>query len=358
MRVSINSTYSYIKTNINYGSVLQCYALQQYLLKRGHTPEHIRDCRFNPLFLIKRLRNIKYFRMFCAKVTGIKKEQEFIKNNIAVSKRAYFSEKSMKRHCPKAECFIAGSDQIWRKANGSRFLNYAPDSAIKLSYAASFGRTDIPVDMAQAIRPWLERFDGVSVRENTAVDMVHSVREAGAVRVIDPTLLLDWEEYPYRELKLCDYCYCYFLNLERKENVRFEEIKAYAAQRGKNLLVTAPLNYALFQGEDVVFPAVEDWLGYYKNAECIFTNTFHGMLFCIIFKKQFLFFIQNGNGGKENDRFYSLMSLLHLEDRMVSAEDSIELVDRMNARIDYEKVYEVIRKERKRTDDFFAEYGL
>ena len=63
--------------------------------------------------------------------------------------------------------------------------------------------------------------------------------------------------------------------------------------------------------ENPIFPTVEKWLGLYKNANCIFTNTYHGMLFCIIFKKQFLFFVQKGSGAAENDRFYSLMGNLN-----------------------------------------------
>ena len=172
MKISINSTYSYIRTNINYGSTLQCYALQKYLKKRGHDPEHLRDYRANPVLILKRLKNIKWFKPFCAKAVAQFEMGRFIKDNIAVSTKGYISEKAMYKNCPKADCFIAGSDQIWRNPTGSRFLNYAPDEAIKLSYAASFGRTSLPIEIAEKIKPWLNRFDGISVREKTAVNMV------------------------------------------------------------------------------------------------------------------------------------------------------------------------------------------
>lgn len=149
MKISINSTYSYIRTNINYGSTLQCYALQKYLKKRGHDPEHLRDYRANPVLILKRLKNIKWFKPFCAKAVAQFEMGRFIKDNIAVSTKGYISEKAMYKNCPKADCFIAGSDQIWRNPTGSRFLNYAPDEAIKLSYAASFGRTSLPKEIAK-----------------------------------------------------------------------------------------------------------------------------------------------------------------------------------------------------------------
>ena len=79
---------------------------------------------------------------------------------------------------------------------------------------------------------------------------------------------------------------------------------------------------------------------------------------CIIFKKQFLFFVQKGSGAAENDRFYSLMSMLHLEDRMVTSGDAACISEKMKKPIDYEKVYEVIHSERIRTDRFFEKYGI
>lgn len=136
------------------------------------------------------------------------------------------------------------------------------------------------------------------------------------------------------------------------------QIKRYAADENMKLIVTSPSNYTLFLNENPIFPTVEKWLGLYKNANCIFTNTYHGMLFCIIFKKQFLFFVQKGSGAAENDRFYSLMSMLHLEDRMVTSGDTACISEKMKRPIDYEKVYSVIRSERLRTDAFFEKYGM
>lgn len=358
MKISINSTFSYIKTNVNYGSVLQCFALQKYLKKRGHDPEHIRDYQANPILILNRLRNIRYGKRFFLKIKSLYECQKFIKNNIKLSKKGYFTLSKMKRSTPDCDCFIAGSDQIWRKANPSRFLVYAPDKAIKLSYAASFGQNKLPDDMKNMITPWIKRFDGISVREDSAVDIVNSIIGEGAIKVIDPTLLLNQDEYPYTDVNYDNYIYCYFLNLSDKKKVLFDSIIEYAKEERKELYVTSPMNYNLFTGDNLLFPSVEEWLGLYKKADCIFTNTFHGMLFCIIFKKQFLFFVQKGANSLENDRFYSLMSMLHLEDRMISNCDYNELSKKMHTAIDYNKVYDILEKERKKTDCFFSKYGI
>ena len=354
MKISINSTFSYIKFNLNYGSALQCYALQQYLKNRGHDASHIRDYRANPAFLLPKLKNIKYFKQFWEKVGGLIKLQKFIRKNLSLSERGYLSYSSMVKHCPKADCHIAGSDQIWKNANNFRYLTYVPDDKLKLSYAASFGRRVISDEMKAEIKPYLERLDGISVREKSGVEIINSIG-FDAVHVLDPALLLDYEQYPYAENGKDNYYFCYFLNLRDRNSVPFETIKSIASNNNKELVLTAPLNYYLFRDENVQFPSVEDWLGYYKNADCIFTNTFHGLLFCIVFKKQFVHFLQDNN---ENERFYSILSLLGLEDRLLKDPSGEEIEALMNKKIDYDAVYEKVNEQRKITDNYFKQFGI
>ncbi len=358
MKISINSTFSYIKFNLNYGSTLQCYAMQKYLKNRGHEPEHLRDYRAHPLYIIKRLKNIRYFRGFCAKTRAIIRVQKFIKKHMSFSKRGYLSESALKRRPPQVDCHIVGSDQIWHNDNRFRYLNYAPEDSLKLSYAASFGRAEISDEMKENIKPLLQRFDGISVREKSAVDIISSM-DLKSQWVLDPTLLIDSDEYPCEENSEKNYFYCYFLNLADRESVHFSNIKQISKEIGKELKVSAPLNYMQFPEEKTIFPRVEEWLGLYKNADCIFTNTYHGLLFCIIFKKQFIFFPQHGEQEVENERFYSLLKLLPLEDRLVSFDTSKETIaDLINKKIDYDKVYETIFEQRKITDNFFKQFGI
>ena len=361
MKISINSTFSYIKFNLNYGSALQCYALQRYLKSRGHSPEHLRDYRANPIYILKRLKNIKYVGSFFKKAAALIRLQGFIRRNMNFSQEAYISDRGLKKRCPKVDCHIVGSDQIWHNANNFRYLTYAPDSSLKLSYAASFGRADISDEMKKTITPWLKRFDGISVREKSGVKLVESMTNGKAIHVLDPTLLLDWESYPYKK-EACvpetKYGYCYFLNLKDTEGVAFSQIKEIVSEKGMELYLTAPLNYPLFLKEKVLFPSVEEWLGLYKAAECIFTNTYHGMLFCIIFRKQFVVFIQNREYEAENERFYSLLDMLGLRDRIAMEKSADEIRKIMQQPIDYDEVYRIIKDMRKKTDAFFEEYGL
>lgn len=357
MKISVNSTFSYIKFNLNYGSALQCFALQKVLRDRGHDAHLLRDYRANPKFILKRFKNVKYIQPFLKKAKAQIQLQRFIRKYLVLSPGAYFSYSSLVKRCPDADCHIAGSDQIWHNANNFRYLTYVPDDRLKLSYAASFGKAQISDEMKRKIKPYLDRLDGITVREKSGVDIVGSMG-CQAEQVLDPTLLLDCDQYPAAEIDKKGYYYCYFLNLSSKSDVYFDKIKAFAGSRQNDLIVTAPLNYPLFLKENLVFPAVEEWLGYYKNTDCIFTNTYHGLLFCIIFKKQFVFFVQNGHGKAENERFYSLLSMLNLEDRMVDASNIDDIAYLVDRTIDYEKVYDVIRERRQDTDAFFARFGL
>ena len=357
MKISVNSTFSYITFNLNYGSALQCYALQQVLKKRGHEVALLRDYRANPVFILKRLKNIKYCKAFLKKAKAQIKLQRFIHKNIELSNRAYFSYAGLKKHCPNVDCHIVGSDQIWHNSNNFRYLTYVPDDKLKLSYAASFGSASIPDKMKDTIKPYLARFDGITVREESGIGIINSMGYE-AEHVLDPTLLLDWQQYPYKENNKSGYCYCYFLNLSKKSDVPFEAIKDYSKQKQSELFITAPLNYPMFLEENLLFPAVEEWLALYKNADCIFTNTYHGLLFCIIFKKQFLFFTQQGGTERENERFYSLLNMLQLTERIVSDADSGKIFDKMQKSIDYEQVYSIINEKREITNQFFEKFGI
>ena len=262
-----------MKNNLNYGSVLQCFALEKYLSDRGHEASVVRDYRMNPIILLRRLKNIRYFRSFCAKLYAQRQVSRFIKNRMLVSKNMYLSYSGLVKKCPDADLHIACSDQIWRNANISRFLSYVPDEKKKISYAASFGQVALSEEMKSIVEPLLRRFDGLGVREQAGVNILHSVGLEGQL-VLDPTLLLDSDIYPsVRNEAKVGYSYCYFVNLKKQSDIPFEAIKEYARDYSLEALVSSPTDYRFFQGEKLLFPSVEEWLGLFQGANCIFTNT-------------------------------------------------------------------------------------
>lgn len=98
----------------------------------------------------------------------------------------------------------------------------------------------------------------------------------------------------------------------------------------------------------------EAWLNHYKYAECIFTNTFHGIVFSIIFQKQFCVLLQKGVAAKQNERIYSILKLFELEDRILDSNKSIENI--IAKPINWDNIEKIKEKWRLKTDAFFHEY--
>lgn len=359
LKITVNSTFDYFAYYLNYGSVLQAYALQKYLIQRGHTVDLIQDYRTNKRALVEEKRNVGFRESYEQKRKAQKSLIAFAKKYIHLTSMPYYSGKQFKLFPPKADCHIVGSDQVWQGEAPFRYLNYVPEDKVKLSYAASFGKNYISKDMEDKIKPFLMRFDGISVREQTGVSIINNMGLQG-IQSIDPTLLIEVEDYPVKQTEeMKNIALCYFLNLSGKNDVPYQQFKAVCKKKGWQTKMIVPLNYMHFTGEELYFPTVEEWLGSYSQAKAVITNTFHGMMFCIIFRKQFLLCIQNGNNVQENDRFFTVLNLFGLMERVITPDISEEeLEQRLEAPIDYALVYESIQKKREETDLYFKKYGI
>lgn len=359
MKITVNSTFDYFAYYLNYGSVLQAYALQKYLKRRGHTVDLIQDYRTNKKAIAEEKKNMCYGDLYKQKRTAQKAVLKFAKKHLKLTLMPYYNGKQFKLFPPKADCHIVGSDQVWQGDAAFRYLNYVPDDKIKLSYAASFGRNCISQDIAEKIKPLLMRFDGISVREQTGVDILNDMGLDG-IQSIDPTLLIDSKDYPAEKTnEMQNMALCYFLNLSERGNVPYGQYKAICYKKGWEVKIVAPLNYMHFMDEALYFPTVEEWLGAYSDAKAVITNTFHGMMFCIIFRKQFLLCIQNGKNVQENDRFFTVLNLFSLMDRVITPDVSEdELRDKLDTPIDYDRIYQIIQSKREETDMFFKTFGI
>ena len=173
----------------------------------------------------------------------------------------------------------------------------------------------------------------------------------------DPTLLIDKEKYPAADVGQADYIFCYFINLNIGNSVRLDDLVSYAQSVNKDFFVSAATGSEKHIPSDyLVYPSPEEWLGYYKHAGAIVTNTFHGTLFSIIFERPFLCMLQNGNSSRQNCRILSLLSSLGLQDRILDPSDSIAA--KMHAPIDWAEVKRIIANMRQNTDAFFGSFYL
>lgn len=325
--------------SINYGGILQCYALCTQLRKMGHEPIVIRRESNKQLFLwewlralLKVLHSPRYYNP--NEIDRMKNILPFIEKNL-VRTAAIRSQKQMAKVCQdyQFDAVIVGSDQVWRKDYAMNFsfnyfLDFVPAGIKKISYAASFGLSEWQYDDKQScrIQQLLKEYIGVSVRESEAVYLLKDNIGIDSIQLVDPTMLLDAKEYSkIASPRLINENYVFVYWLGAKDGV-VDVIKSLVGQGGK--IVT------MFLREEQVQMSVEDWLSYIKYADNVITDSFHGSVFSIIFKRQFTV-LKNDSGG--NSRITSLCKLLGIN---------------MNTTKNYEHIQNAMQNKQKEAKNF------
>ena len=309
---------------LNYGGIIQNYALQQVLKKLGHEPltfEHD-TCYGHLRWILRSLKQILYKRslkglparpVYKGRI-GNRNFIRFIIKNINSFPVKDFTPAITSRY--GIEAYIVGSDQVWRPAFnlgprlGNMFLDFADDKVRKLAYAASFGCKEWEYSECQEAecRRLARRFDAVSVRETSAVDMCRKHFGVDATLVLDPTLLLDKSDYT----KVCHDVPVSQRHVFAYSLVVSDKVSDVAKKIAGEMSVPIILKQA---GDKVkADDSIEAWLAEFRDADYVVTDSFHGMVFSIIFNKPFSV-VMNPSGG--NERYISLLSNLGLMDRIV-----------------------------------------
>lgn len=314
----------------NYGGILQNYALQVILKRLGHNPITVDYCIDYTktkwvLGTIKRtFYNPNNIHIECPNYDTLRPPlfDQFVNNYINhTSKLSKVTSQLIKRY--KLGAIIVGSDQVWRpQYNGGQrlnnmFLDFAKDINIhKIAYAASFGTNDweFTAKQTEECRELVKLFDDVSVREDSGVNMCREYFDITATQVLDPTLLLDKDDY----CKLCKsipskrkHIFAYILD---KSNEKESIVNKYAN------LYKLPANRLSAHEALKDTDSIENWLSEFRDAEYIVTDSFHGVVFSIIFNKPFCMI---GNHRRGNSRFDSLLSLFDLHDKISIETDYI-----------------------------------
>jgi len=358
----------------NYGGLLQAYALKEILQKLGHEPIIINRRGGKPKGLRKIASKIK------SKIIGreviSKKHQDEISKETILFRKKYVSNlseliednKGMYRLNDKNfDAYIVGSDQCWRPRYSPYIRNYFLDftkekSNIKrLSYAASFGVSDWEFTEKETLdcKELLKRFDAISVREKSGVDLVRThLGRDDAENLIDPTMLLTTDDYNVitereniksfgSDLKV------YVLD---KSNSKMRIIRDAETKLGLKIFEILPikrLGSELVTDQNVsdfVYPNPAKWLKAYQDAKFVITDSFHGTAFSILFN---IPFISIGNSKRGMARFESLLELFGLADRLIA--DNLENVNVetiINKEINWEEVNRILENERIKSLEF------
>lgn len=342
------SSYAYIDKHINYGALLQYYALEKALNKEGIAAYWLRYCIQEEYSIKNRLKKVLKkclaFRVQKCVDKTLVEFKDFLNKYCNLSTEIYMLENELESNLPQADVYITGSDQVWGGVLMPNYLCFVPDRKVKCSYAASFGKAKIENKHKNTIVPWVKRLDLVSVREYSAIDIC---RDMGveATQVLDPTLLIDAEAYPVDKIENSTEVFCYFLNISSNAQVYWDCVKTWAKDFGLSLGVACTeTTYKYFTEDEQQFLGPKKWLSRYANSKYILTNTFHGTVFAIIFNKPFLVFEQSGKSGKQNERIYSLLNCFNLKDRIYNPDGDLNI--QMDKEINWSKVNRKIAEER------------
>lgn len=361
----------------NYGGLLQNYALQQVLISAGHEPCTIDHTR---IVKVKISKVRKMYRRAKAHLKHLLfphkyKRPAYVANEYEeaiISKNTiYFIDKFIKHtktfdthqdflniaNSNEYQAYVVGSDQCWRPRYnksflGEMFLNFAErqPNVKRIAYAASFGMDewDLSQERIDEYARLAQKFDLITVREDSGVDLCRKHLGVLAQHVLDPTMLLSKDDYiriveMEKEPQSSGDLFYYILDPseEKTEFVRNSAIRLGLVPF--TVMPKHPRGYRTKNDiknhiEDCIYPSVTSWLRAFMDAKMVIVDSFHGMVFSIIFNKPFWVI---GNEKRGNSRFSSLLKLLGLERRLIEAD---KLKDtKIDTAIDWDRINQLIK---------------
>lgn len=351
----------------NYGNLLQSYALQQVL--RGyadivdtiwHTPDN-----FMPKIWggwtwkqpIKWLLNWKNFRTemvtghFGSEMVRQGKIRDWADRYIQIRKDV----QDLQQIGHEYDFFIVGSDQVWNPYFGdleSNFLQFAPEEK-RISYAASIACPEIPKDKEPLYRSGLSGMYAISMREQEGADTVKAFTGRDVPVHVDPTLLLTSDEWRSVSRQPAwyhgeDYLLTYFLGPMP------ESVRCVAAETGLTLVNL--LDQSVYEHYAT---GVDEFLWAIEHASLVYTDSFHGTVFSILFRRPFVVCDRMAEhqgdviGAKMSSRIDTLLKYFGLESRRGTVQNAYCVLDPIN--IYYSDVEPVLIRERARADSYLRE---
>lgn len=240
--------------------------------------------------------------------------------------RRYYSVDELRNDPPQVDCLIVGSDQTWnpdisKKIAMAYFLDFGGEAIRRISYASSYGKDqwDSTSNLTGAVNQALHRFNAISVRERTGVQICKDAFGLEAKLVVDPTILFGAYPEITSNIPEKNETVCYKLNRTPDFYGRIVELKQAMGCPVRMLNNAYPV-----KGMKYTYPpSVEAWIKRIGGARFVVTDSFHGVVFSLLYQRQFAA-IKNHNG--KDSRFVDLLTELSLENRLF--ENVGEMVER------------------------------
>lgn len=329
-------------SGMNFGNRLQNFALQEALRKSGAEVKTIRSAKSlkNSLVLSKGRRLVK------AVVKHSKRRSiyhKFENTYIDYDNKIRFENVNESEFADRYDAFVAGSDQVWNPNfhfnSDFEFASFAPEEK-RFSYAASVGVSDITDEQRPKFVNNLKGIQKISVREADSVDLIEKLIGIRPMLHVDPTMLLDAEEY-YKIEDKPDYdmperyLFMYYLgNVSDEYKAKVQQI---ADSKGLKII-----KFTETTGEPFYNIGPQHFLYLIHHADYICTDSFHGCVFSILFGKKFAIFTRQDADVPMNSRIETLVGTFDLNERLVE-----NLEGDYFKEIDYDAVYSVLGEKRK-----------
>ena len=313
----------------NYGGVLQAYALCKVLNDYGAHCEQIPYAYIGSSKETDRIGIAKFFddtskrvayrilqKTFHQRLSVFKQfREEMIPHNSNT-----FTDDTLPKAADAYDVFVTGSDQVWnpRYYHPGYFLSFVPPTKKKVSYAASISAMSLSEDEKRIFQDSLADFSAISVREKSDTELIGNLVRPHVEWVLDPTLLLSGEEWnqivPKKKVSE-KYVFTYFLGEGKQERT----IAKQYAQMHKLKLVSIPYVQGEFRWCDFGFGDIKmtaanpaEFISLIRDAECVFTDSFHAVAFSCIYQKTVFAFARQDHPGMST-RLSSIMAMFGLE---------------------------------------------
>lgn len=347
----------------NYGATLQAYALKQTLKKINNKVSFVNYINKDVLkdYLLIRTNS---FKSFISSIwylpRNLKRKKSFrafINKYLDGASKSYYNKKDIEQDINNEDIFVAGSDQIFNPilTNGLSdvyTLNFGKDNK-KIIYGASVGNEEALEKYSEDFHNKLQSVDRLSVREEAVIAPLEKITNKKVEKVIDPTLLLEKEEWDslVNENNVTKIKGKYILVYTLFETPEITKIANYISEK-TGLKVVHFRKYNAYKKEllSLYKKGPADFVNAFKNAEYVITNSFHGLVFSIIFNRKFYAVMPNERAG----RLKNLLDDLKLQKRCVSTYDEFLKKD-INENIDYTKAEEIIKKLKQSSLEFLEQ---
>ena len=330
----------------NYGAMLQCYALKTAIQNLGHDAvviNYITDKQFDNNSVYRKKQGFKGFVKNILLIPfskGRKKRQlsfdGFRKEYLGCAQYRINNETDLKNYIEQSgfNAIISGSDQVWNPNVfdfDSAFFFPFHVSAKKIGYAVSLGAAND--NQLMPYKKWIDDFDVITVREPKAALTIHQVTDRKVTSVVDPVLLLSQNSWrtlvPYKKTnKLL----CYFVKEEGLED-KIKKAKELACKLNLEIAIVNLRITKQNLSEKILFDLSPiEFLTELANAEYVYTDSFHGTVFSLIFERNFTTVISESEVG--DNRKSDILNMVGLNQRIKNTDDSSDVL----GDIDYEVV--------------------